>query len=133
MQTESMVARILKEAAMKTAAPKHQTRSDPTPTSSSETPASATRPIRSRAVGSRHVSILLIENLCTCSIKSGIFVYSQSLRKSAANQKKVVVVNDAPSTKVHEEPTYPGNDMMALRARMTERLQQRNREIGKSS
>ncbi|EYB95197.1 hypothetical protein Y032_0162g3401 [Ancylostoma ceylanicum] len=104
--TESMVGRILKEAAVKTAAPKHQTRSDPTPTSSAQAPSSAVRPNSSKTVGLRH-----------------------SLRKSALNQKPIVAVSDAPPANVQEEPRYPGNDMMALRARMTERLEQRNREI----
>ncbi|KHJ86791.1 BRCA1 protein, partial [Oesophagostomum dentatum] len=105
--TETMVGRILKEAVTKTAAPKHQARSDPTPTKSSEEALSSKQSIINRRTITRH-----------------------SLRKSALNEKPLVTATELePSRSEQQLASSRNSDMMALRAKMTERLEQRNREI----
>ncbi|KAK6727930.1 hypothetical protein RB195_005535 [Necator americanus] len=104
--TESMVGRILKEAVTKTGALKHHAKSVLNPSSSNLTPKYAIKSSNTKTLGPKH-----------------------SPRKPSQSQKQVVVVDNATTSATLENDKCSENNMMALRARMTERLEQRNREI----
>ncbi|KAJ1363286.1 hypothetical protein KIN20_023122 [Parelaphostrongylus tenuis] len=101
----SAVGRILKEAATKTAV--FQRRSNSFQPISHPTEASA--------------SVISSEQITGCRRTTR---KSNSTKASVVSPKKVAPLHD------DDPPMRSENDMMALRARMTERLEQRNREIG---
>ncbi|CAJ0592484.1 unnamed protein product [Cylicocyclus nassatus] len=100
--SESKVGRLLKEAVVKTAAPKRHAKSDPASVSAHISPTS-----------------LLVTS-------------SKGLRKPVLHRNVQVVVNEPLSTEnPQSSSSHQKNDMMVLRARMTERLERRNQEIAR--